>query len=265
MRRLNWRATRSGSVSTRRSAASPTSTPPSGPTYTTDGTAAWRVPRLTMIARSSPPHGRGSPGRAEIDPELVGHAMPTPCRPPEARRSLGKRRRDRRLTPSVRRESPPDDRLRSSSASTGITDAVLVGRGGYGSCTALARSASTGRSRSRCSTGELDEAAAVRFERECAAMGSLSGHPHIVTVFDSGIAAGQPYIIMEYLPGGSLHDLLVAGPGAVGRRARLRGEARRRARELAPRGCAASGREAREHPACRRGVNLISATSASPA
>jgi serine/threonine protein kinase len=60
--------------------------------------------------------------------------------------------------------------------------------------------------------GELDDAAAVRFERECAAMGSLSGHPHIVTIFDSGIARDEPYIIMESLPGGSLHDVLGQGP-----------------------------------------------------
>ncbi len=90
----------------------------------------------------------------------------------------------------------------------GITDAVLVGRGGYG---VVYRARQTRFHREvavKVLTGELDEAATIRFERECAAMGSLSGHPHIVTVFDSGTAAGQPYIIMEYLPGGSLHDLL---------------------------------------------------------
>jgi len=93
----------------------------------------------------------------------------------------------------------------------GITDAVLVGRGGYGSVYRARQVRFHREVAVKVLAGELDEAAAVRFERECAAMGSLSGHPHIVTVFDSGIAAGQPYIIMEYLPGGSLHDLLVQG------------------------------------------------------
>jgi hypothetical protein len=47
MRRLNSRTTRSGSVSARRSAASPTTTVPSGGRKSTDGTVALRVPRVT--------------------------------------------------------------------------------------------------------------------------------------------------------------------------------------------------------------------------
>ena len=47
MRRLNSRTTRSGSVTARRSAVSPTSTDPSGATNRTDGTVAVRVPRVT--------------------------------------------------------------------------------------------------------------------------------------------------------------------------------------------------------------------------
>ena len=36
-------------------------------------------------------------------------------------------------------------------------------------------------------------------------MGRLSGHPHIVSVFDIGAtASGRPYIVMQYHPGGSL-------------------------------------------------------------
>ena len=94
----------------------------------------------------------------------------------------------------------------------GITDAVLVGRGGYGSVYRARQTRFHREVAVKVLAGELDEAAAVRFERECAAMGSLSGHPHIVTIFDSGIARDEPYIIMEYLPGGSLHDVLGQGP-----------------------------------------------------
>jgi len=54
----------------------------------------------------------------------------------------------------------------------------------------------------------LDEAARERFERECQAMGSLSDHPNIVTVYGAGFtkASGRPYLVMAYLPGGSLQE-----------------------------------------------------------
>ena len=48
-----------------------------------------------------------------------------------------------------------------------------------------------------------------RFDRERKAMGMLSGHPHIVTVYDAGLTqAGRPYIVMDYLAAGSLADRL---------------------------------------------------------
>jgi serine/threonine-protein kinase PknK len=48
-----------------------------------------------------------------------------------------------------------------------------------------------------------------RFIAECRAIGRLSGHPAVVTVHDAGTTdAGHPYLVMEHLPGGSLHDRL---------------------------------------------------------
>src|SRR5215468_3777269 len=55
----------------------------------------------------------------------------------------------------------------------------------------------------------LDEAAKARFERECQAMGSLSEHPNIVTVYGAGFTTAhgsRPYMIMAFLPGGSLAE-----------------------------------------------------------
>ncbi len=53
-----------------------------------------------------------------------------------------------------------------------------------------------------------------RFDRECQAAGSLSGHPNIVTVIEAGVTeGGQPYIAMELLERGSLADVLrLSGP-----------------------------------------------------
>ncbi|MGH8884381.1 MAG: bifunctional serine/threonine-protein kinase/ABC transporter substrate-binding protein [Egibacteraceae bacterium] len=49
------------------------------------------------------------------------------------------------------------------------------------------------------------------FERECRALGMLGGHPNVVSVFDAALdKSGRPYIVMEYLPAGSLADRLEA-------------------------------------------------------
>lgn len=60
-------------------------------------------------------------------------------------------------------------------------------------------------------TAGLDEMAAQRFERECIAIGALSGHPNIVTVHDIGRTNdGRPYITMELLEGGPLSNTIAA-------------------------------------------------------
>jgi eukaryotic-like serine/threonine-protein kinase len=46
-----------------------------------------------------------------------------------------------------------------------------------------------------------------RFEREAQAVAALA-HPNIVQLFDYGEEAGRPYIVFEYLPGGSLEERL---------------------------------------------------------
>src|SRR2546421_1981516 len=56
-----------------------------------------------------------------------------------------------------------------------------------------------------------DEAVRRRFTREALAAARLSGNADIVTIFDVGEHNERPYIVMEYLGGGSLDDVLREG------------------------------------------------------
>jgi len=49
-----------------------------------------------------------------------------------------------------------------------------------------------------------------RFAREIRSLVQLS-HPHIVKVFDVGEFEGHPFVVMEYLAGGTLKDRMLAG------------------------------------------------------
>ncbi len=51
----------------------------------------------------------------------------------------------------------------------------------------------------------------ARFKREIRALVQLA-HPHIVKVLDCGEHDGLPFVVMQYLPGGSLRDRLQLGP-----------------------------------------------------
>ncbi len=58
-------------------------------------------------------------------------------------------------------------------------------------------------------TRGADEEILRRFRRECQAIGSLTGAPAVMTVFDLGTTPdGDPYLVLEYLDGGSLQEEL---------------------------------------------------------
>ncbi len=86
----------------------------------------------------------------------------------------------------------------------------LIGRGGFSS---VWRARQTAYDRMVAvkilHAGIEDEAGRRRFARECSLMGRLTGHPNIVTVFDSGfLDDGHPFLAMTYCEHGSLADRL---------------------------------------------------------
>ncbi|ANS32140.1 transcriptional regulator, LuxR family (plasmid) [Rhodococcus opacus] len=87
----------------------------------------------------------------------------------------------------------------------GFEDVHEIGRGGFGvvfRCLqpSLARTVAV-----KVLTSGLDDENIERFLREQRAMGRLSGHPNIVTIFQVGATpSGSPFIVMQYQPKDSL-------------------------------------------------------------
>ncbi|KQY60064.1 hypothetical protein ASD11_11240 [Aeromicrobium sp. Root495] len=90
----------------------------------------------------------------------------------------------------------------------GLEDAELIGRGGFGQVykarqPALNRTVAVKVLR----VAEVTDEELRLFERECAAVGSLDWCPDIVSVFAAGTTPdGDPYMVMEFAPGGTLRD-----------------------------------------------------------
>lgn len=100
----------------------------------------------------------------------------------------------------------------------GLGPAEHIGRGGFADVyraeqLSLRRTVAVKVLRAQAS----DPDAEARFERECHAIGAVSDHPHIVGVHEGGFTRnGRAYLVMEYLPGGSLYERLVDdGPLSV--------------------------------------------------
>lgn len=111
------------------------------------------------------------------------------------------------------------DRMTGANVSLpGLVDATEIGRGGFGTVY-RATEVDLGREVAvKVLTGGMDEQSRSRFERERRAMGALSSHPNIITIFRTGAAEdGALYLVMEYLPRGSLAERIAkSGPSPWG-------------------------------------------------
>ncbi|MBW0274654.1 hypothetical protein ATM97_17485 [Nocardia sp. MH4] len=99
-------------------------------------------------------------------------------------------------------------------AAEGFEDAEEIGRGGFGVVYRCAQPDLDRVVAVKVLTAELDPDGLQRFVREQQAMGRLSGHPHIVAVFQAGTThGGHPYLVMPYHARGSLEQRIHAvGP-----------------------------------------------------
>ncbi|MBW3603017.1 MAG: protein kinase [Actinobacteria bacterium] len=91
----------------------------------------------------------------------------------------------------------------------GLTDLVEIGRGGFGVVYRAFEADFERVVAVKVIGSDADGAALRRFARERSALGRLSNHPNIVSVYTAGILDdGRAYLVMEYLEGGSLDDRL---------------------------------------------------------
>lgn len=89
----------------------------------------------------------------------------------------------------------------------GFEDAQEIGRGGFGVVYRCLQRSLDRTVAVKVLTADLEQENLERFIREQLAMGKLSGHPHIVSIFEVGTTAtGRPYIVMQYHPHGSLES-----------------------------------------------------------
>ena len=91
----------------------------------------------------------------------------------------------------------------------GFDDVVEIGHGGFGVVFRCVQPLLDREVAIKVLTADLDPDNVDRFLREQRAMGRLSGHPHIVTIFQVGTTArGRPYIVMPCHDKGSLDALI---------------------------------------------------------
>ncbi|MEM8924038.1 MAG: serine/threonine-protein kinase [Actinomycetota bacterium] len=98
----------------------------------------------------------------------------------------------------------------------GLSAYTEVGSGGFATVYS-AFEAGTARRVAVKVLAAIDEGGRRRFDREQRTMGQTTDHTNIVTLFRSGYTRpdDKPYLVMEYLAGGSLQDLIDA-EGAAG-------------------------------------------------
>jgi hypothetical protein len=90
----------------------------------------------------------------------------------------------------------------------GFTDVTVIGRGGH-AVVYRAEQPAFGRTVAIkvLTDADLDPVALERFERERRALGSMSNHPNILTVYEGGVTrTGHAYLVTEYAPRGTLGE-----------------------------------------------------------
>ena len=92
-----------------------------------------------------------------------------------------------------------------------LTDVKLIGSGGFSVVYSATHTPFDRQVAVKVLTQVTKQADRHRFEQECKAMGRLSNHPNVVTLYHADYTNnGAPYLLMELVEGGSLADRLAS-------------------------------------------------------
>lgn len=100
-----------------------------------------------------------------------------------------------------------------------LTIVRKLGQGGMGA-TFLLEDSATGE-RSALMLDATDPQAVARFVREGQAQAAAAGHENVLRVRSAGVHAGSPYLVLDFMGGGSLAERLRAGPLPVAEAVRV--------------------------------------------
>lgn len=113
----------------------------------------------------------------------------------------------RRASTGTEPESGPPEQATESVP--GYRDLARIGHGGFSVVYRAVQESFERAVALKVLTVGPDEDARRRFLREVRLAGRLSGHPHVVTVLDTGMTrSGRPYLAMDLYDGGSMRDRL---------------------------------------------------------
>ncbi len=89
----------------------------------------------------------------------------------------------------------------------GLDDGVEIGSGGFGTVFRALRRSEGRAVAVRVLPVRPEVALRTRYKRECETLKAISVHPNIVSLYAAGFTiVDQPFLIMEYMPNGSLAD-----------------------------------------------------------
>ncbi|HBH53531.1 MAG TPA: hypothetical protein DDY91_16725 [Planctomycetaceae bacterium] len=161
------------------------------------------------------PRHRGERGR------LTSLSATARIHPPLTRGDLGMLAQVARTPPEgVRREDEVSDRSATGQtaqpppAIAGFTDLVEVGRGSAGRVYRAWQGSLRRTVALKVMTSEVTAESIGRAQREARALAVLN-HPHVLTIHEAALQHSPPFLVMEWIPGGSLQERLRRGPLSI--------------------------------------------------
>lgn len=149
-----------------------------------------------------PPHALSRPADPELNAPLLRMLIAAANAPPTL------------LPMSAALNSPPQGLPQAPIGLPGFSQLTFVGRGGSG-MVYRARQDALGRDVAvKLLFAEHSHRGSAHAQHEAQVVAGLN-HPHVITLYEAQLLHEPPYLVMEWIAGGSLHDRLRHGPLSI--------------------------------------------------